>query len=239
MYKTAVLLAGGEGTRLRPVTYEMPKPLVPVQGKAILTWQVMWFAKAGVERFVVIVPPKWERAFSRWKQEIVQEIPVEIELWTEVQPMGTMGALVYHLAHRLGSDAFFVSNGDELKGLNLQAFADFHAQYGKGAVSLALVSVAQPQHYGVAEMDGEKIVRFHEKPEKPPTSLINSGLYLVDPAVFAEVEKEESFLMFEKDLFPRLAQEGRLFGCGLEGPWYDCGTLERWEKAIHEWPGVV
>lgn len=239
MYKTAVLLAGGEGTRLRPVTYEMPKPLVPVQGKAILTWQVLWFAKAGVEKFLVIIPPKWEQVFLRWKQETEKEIPVQIELWTEAQPMGTMGAFVHHLADRLGSESFFVSNGDELKGLNLLSFAEFHERNGKQAVSLALISVENPQHYGVAEMDGEKIVKFHEKPEKPPTSLINSGLYLVDPTVFSEVSKEKLFLMFEKDLFPRLASEGRLFGCGLTGPWYDCGTLERWEKAIHEWPGRV
>jgi mannose-1-phosphate guanylyltransferase len=84
-------------------------------------------------------------------------------------------------------------------------------------------------------MDGDRIIKFHEKPAHPPTNLISSGLYLVEPDAFHDVDRAQSFLMFEKDLFPRLAEERRLGGATLEGPWYDCGTLERWEKAIKEW----
>jgi mannose-1-phosphate guanylyltransferase len=84
-------------------------------------------------------------------------------------------------------------------------------------------------------MDGHRIKRFHEKPAVPPSTLISSGLYVIDPAVLTEADKTKSFLMFERDLFPRLAEEGRLGGCALEGPWYDCGTMERWERAIKEW----
>jgi NDP-sugar pyrophosphorylase family protein len=244
MITQAVVLAGGQGTRLRPVTYEIPKPLVPVQGKPILTWQARWFARAGVVSLLVIVPVRWVEAFRRWQKDLGEELPsLEIVLWEETEPLGTMGALVHELRPVLKQDAVFVTNGDELKGLDLAMLAAFHereAQDAKYAVSIALLQVPNPWDYGVAEMDGRKIRRFHEKPAQPPSNLINSGLYALRPSVLEELAGREKFLMFEKELFPMLAESGRLGGCALSGPWYDCGTLERWEKAIHEWrePGV-
>ncbi|MEK7473671.1 MAG: nucleotidyltransferase family protein [Patescibacteria group bacterium] len=229
MITRAVILAGGAGSRLRPVTLEIPKPLVPVQGKPILTWQTRWFARHGVERITVVAPKKWEAAFRAWAA--TQEC---VDLWVESEAMGTLGALVHHLGSGLGTDPVFVTNGDELKGLDLATLSSFHTAHAP-AITVALVRVPNPQDYGVAEMDGHRIKRFHEKPAVPPSTLISSGLYVLDPAVLSEVDKTKPFLMFEKDLFPRLAEEGRLGGCALEGPWYDCGTFERWEKAIAEW----
>lgn len=229
MITRAVILAGGEGSRLRPVTLEIPKPLVPVQGVPILTWQVRWFKRHGVERITVIAPKKWEDAFRAWAAS--QD---SADVWIEPDAMGTLGALVHHLRADLGCDPVFVTNGDELKGLDLATLASFHAEH-KPSATVALIRVPNPQDYGVAEMDEHRIRRFHEKPAVPPSTLISSGLYVIDPAVLSEIDKAKSFLMFERDLFPRLAEEGRLGGCALEGPWYDCGTMERWERAIKEW----
>lgn len=238
MIKQAVILAGGQGSRLRPVTLEIPKPLVPVQGVPIATWLVRWFARHGIERIVVIYPTRWKAAFESWKQSTITN-GVSIELFEEAEAMGTMGALVHSLT--LGTDPIFVTNGDELKGLDLTMLESSHTRLVRDghapAVSIALVRVPNPSEYGVAEMDDHRIVRFHEKPAIPPTTLISSGLYLIDPSVFSEVDRSEKFLMFEKHLFPRLAQEGRLAGCELDGQWYDCGTMERWERAIQEWRG--
>jgi NDP-sugar pyrophosphorylase family protein len=237
MITRAVILAGGEGSRLRPVTLEIPKPLVPVQGLPILTWQIRWFERHGVDRITVIAPKKWEDAFQRWSDAVgtihALSLP-KIDIWVEPEPLGTLGALVHHLGADLGNDPVFVTNGDELKGLDLAALASFHAEH-KPSATVALIRVPNPQDYGVAEMDGHRIKRFHEKPAVPPSTLISSGLYVIDPAVLTEADKTKSFLMFERDLFPRLAEEGRLGGCALEGPWYDCGTMERWERAIKEW----
>lgn len=242
----AVILAGGEGTRLRPITLEIPKPLVPVQGRPILTWQLRWMARHGVERVTVVIPPKWKDAFEAWRENVgaplagalgdgqAQGLPLRVDLWVEPEPMGTMGALVHHLRDVLGDEPTFVSNGDELKGLDLTALADFHAAH-RPAATIGLVRVPNPSDYGVAEMDGVRIARFHEKPAIPPSTLISSGLYVVEPSVFGEADRGKKFLMFEKDLFPALAAQGRLNGCALEGPWFDCGTMERWEKAIREW----
>lgn len=240
MIRKAVILAGGQGTRLRPVTLEIPKPLVPVQGVPIATWLCRWFVSHGVQMITVVYPSRWKSAFEQWARIVSQEISdATINLFEETEPMGTLGALVHLIEH--GAEPLFVTNGDELKSLDLHALQSAHMEWHRDGfapvVSIALVRVPNPSEYGVAEMDEARIVRFHEKPAVPPTTLISSGLYLVDPSVFAEVDHSKRFLMFEKDLFPRLAEEGRLAGCALEGQWYDCGTMERWERAIQEWKG--
>ncbi|KAA0206830.1 nucleotidyltransferase family protein [Candidatus Uhrbacteria bacterium] len=235
MIRYAIILAGGEGSRLRPVTLEIPKPLVPVQGLPILTWQARWFARHGVEHITVTAPKKWANAFETWAATIRDSrYAIRVDILVEPEPMGTLGALAHHLVSEMGDDPVFVSNGDELKGLDLDALSAFH-QAHRPAATVALIRVPNPSDYGVAEMEGHRIRRFHEKPEIPPSTLVSSGLYAIDPVVLSEIDRTKAFLMFEKDLFPRLAAEGRLGGCALDGPWYDCGTMERWEKAIREW----
>lgn len=243
MITRAVILAGGEGSRLRPMTLEIPKPLIPVQGRPILTWQARWMARHGVTQATVVIPPKWKEAFERWRNDVElthASIP-QISLWVEPEPMGTMGAFVHHLHDRFTED-FFVTNGDELIGLDLSALGALHreriAASPSHAATMGLIRVPNPSDYGVVEMDGPKIVRFHEKPAHPPTDLINAGLYAVSPQALQVPDRSRAFLMFEKDLFPQLAEQGRLAGCVLDGPWFDCGTMERWEKAIREWKEI-
>ena len=102
--------------------------------------------------------------------------------------------------------------------------------------TIALVEHEEPQHYGVAVMDGDLIAEFREKPRKPPTNLINSGTYLLDPVVLTHYPGEEpAFSMLEKELFPTLAEQGVLQGYQWRGSWHDCGTLDRYHQAIEEW----
>lgn len=220
-----------------PVTLEIPKPLVPVQGRPILSWQVQLFAQHGVTDVLVIVPQSVRPLFDKWQREASEQFPsVRLELWSEPEAMGTMGALVHEFSNRFRGISIFVTNGDELKGFDLTALADFHTA-GQHAATIALTRVPNPSDYGVAEMEGSRIVKFHEKPKDPPSNLINSGLYVIEPAAFEDVDHSQKYLMFEKDFFPMLASSGRLGGCAVDGQWYDCGTLERWERAIREWKG--
>ncbi len=231
------------------MTLETPKPLVTVQGTPIATWLLQLFAKHGVEDVTVIYPTAWKNKFEEWGESVPHtsyRVP-RIELHEEREPMGTMGALVHEVD--LGDAPVFVTNGDELKGLDLARLSGFHEEQKRAdpqhAATIALVRVPNPSEYGVAEMDGHRIVRFHEKPAIPPSTLISSGLYVIEPDVLKETVGANNhsplpkFLMFEKDLFPQLAEQRRLAGCQLEGQWYDCGTLERWEKAIKEWQGLA
>lgn len=238
MIKHAIILAGGSGTRLRPVTLETPKPLVTVQGLPIATWQVRWLARYGVEKITIVIAPKWQTHFAHWAREMRERTPVKIDIHAESEPMGTLGALVHHLASTLEGPVI-VTNGDELKGLNLLALVETHtrlkAETENHAATVGLIRVFNPSDYGVAEMDGERIIKFHEKPAHPPTNFINAGLYVIEARALTEMDRSRTMLMFEKDFFPQMAEARRLGGCALEGPWYDCGTLERWEKAINEW----
>lgn len=238
MIRHAIILAGGGGTRLRPVTLEIPKPLVPVQGLPIISWQVRWLVRHGVKKVTLVIAPKWRVHFTRWAEELMKELPVLIELHEESEPMGTMGAITHHLSSQF-TEPTIITNGDELKGLDLAVLEATHHALKQSnpehKATVGLIRVFNPSDYGVAEMEGDRVIKFHEKPAHPPTNLISSGLYLVEPDAFQDVDRSKTFLMFEKDLFPRLAEERRLGGATLEGPWYDCGTLERWEKAIKEW----
>ncbi len=246
MFEQAVILAGGQGTRLRPITYEISKQLIPVQGKPIMTWLVRWLSRYGVKRVLIITSVKWHSAYEEWRDALPKKEPqltCAVDLWCEPEPMGTLGALVHHLVPMFDQRPFILTNGDELKGFSLDRLAEFHLaqceQHDRYGATLALREVPNPSDYGVAEMEGDRIIRYHEKPASPPSNLVNSGLYVIEPSAFDVVDHAKKFLMMEMDLFPQLAAAGRLGGCVLEGQWFDCGNLARWETAIKEWKEVV
>lgn len=232
MIREALIHAGGQGTRLRPVTYEIPKPLVPVQGLPILTWQVRWLVRYGIERVVITISPRWKEAFERWRTELV--LPVQIEFMEETEPLGTLGGLVHLFPETFGGRSIVVTNGDELKGFNLQDLFTVHERE-EYLATLGTVEVAEPQHYGIPETEGTKVLRYREKPTDPTSRFAHAGLYCVDTKKLLERPFSKRFLMFEQDVFPASAMEGVLGAVALSGPWYDCGTLERWERAIQEW----
>lgn len=232
-----MILAGGLGTRLRPITYEIPKPLVPVKKKPIINHLIDFFHRSKVDEIGVLTSRMHEPDFERWRKMWREEMPDEkITVFYEEVPRGTFGGFgMEQVRDWIGNKPFLVSNGDELKEFDLRRLIDFHSSHD-GTGTLALVEVPNPQHYGVPVMDGTKIVEFLEKPENPPSNHINSGLYMYNPEVFtyADFSKEKE-IMSEKHIFPQLARAGKLHGIKLDGRWYDCGTLERWEKAIKEW----
>jgi NDP-sugar pyrophosphorylase family protein len=232
MIREALIHAGGQGTRLRPVTYEIPKPLVPVQGLPILTWQVRWLTRYGIERIVVTISPQWRENFTRWRDEL--SLPVTIELIEETEPLGTLGGLIHLFPEAFSGRSIVVTNGDELKGFDLNTLFRVHEE-GRYLATLGLVEVKEPQHYGIPDMEGTRVVRYREKPVDPSSNFAHAGLYCVDTGRLLKRPFAERFLMFERDVFPVAATEGVLGAAPLAGPWYDCGTLERWERAIHEW----
>ena len=98
------------------------------------------------------------------------------------------------------------------------------------------MKVEKPQEYGVPIMRGDYITEFLEKPQDPPSDYVSSGLYILSPEILEYADPKKEFLMIEKDIFPVVAKENKLAGIKFEhARWYDCGSLERWEKAIKEW----
>jgi NDP-sugar pyrophosphorylase family protein len=231
--RTAMILCGGEGTRLRPITYEIPKALVPVRGKPILEHIFDLLKKYGISDVILSV--------GYMKEKIINEKPawtklgMGISFVEEDKPLGTGGPL--RLAKDRLTRTFILSNGDELKDINVMDMYEVHRR-NRALVTLALTTVDDPSQYGVARLEGERIVDFIEKPRKgeAPSNLINAGFSIVEPEVIDMIPK--GFCSFEKEILPKIAKSGRLYGFPFSGQWFDTGTLERYERALKGWKGV-
>ncbi len=231
----AVILAGGMGTRLRPITYEIPKPLVPVQKKPILNHLVEWALRGGAEEVGVLAARMHEADFRRWQKAWTGELPFEkVSIFYEEAPRGTFGGMEL-LKDWLGQETFLMTNGDDLKELDLPEMLALHKKEN-ALGTLALVEVPDARSKGVPVREGSRIVQFLEKPENPPSNHVNAGIYLLEPEVFAHADFSKDQVSIERDVFPKLVALGRLHGYEMDkGRWYDCGTMENWEKAIKEW----
>jgi len=227
----AVILAGGKGTRLYPITREIPKPLLPIQKKPIINYLVDLFRKHGIHQIAVLVSSEFTEDFHWWNKRYYPD--QEILIVEEKEPLGTFGGIGL-LKEWIGDCSFFLTNGDELKDVDLGAIAQYH-RGSEALATIALVEVERPQEYGVVLCDAQgRVTQFIEKPAHPPSRFISSGLYLCSPKILDFVPVAQ-FCMIEKDIFPKLAQEGKLAGFQFRGKWTDCGTWERYEKAIQEW----
>ncbi|MBU0898682.1 MAG: NTP transferase domain-containing protein [Nanoarchaeota archaeon] len=229
--KTAVVLCGGKGTRLRPITYEIPKVMMPVQGKMLIEHIFDLFKKHDINNIVLCV--------GYLKDKIKEQIGngfkygVNVTYVEEDDALGTAGPLkLMQQQGKLPTEPFIVSNGDELKDMDLNAMYEVHKK-SSNLATIALAAVDNPSSYGVARLTGNKILEFIEKPENPPSNFINAGLYILDPKIIELIPDGHS--MLEKDVFPKLAKDNNLFGFPFDGQWFDTGTPERYEKAIKEW----
>lgn len=227
------ILAGGEGTRLRPLTLEIPKPLLPVGKIPIITYLIDLYLKSGVNDIKINIQKKHLEDFYKWKATYFPGS--KIELVVEPKFSGTFTPIAKKVDSKWFSEPIVVSNGDELKELNLKAMINWHFKKKKGLVTVGLVKVGNPRVYGVAKMKGDKIIEFIEKPKDPPSFYINSGLYIMNPEIRKYHPPKAKFAMLETNLFPRLAKEGKLFGYKWQGKWFDCGDFSRWETAIRGW----
>ena len=231
----AIILAGGSGTRLRPVTLEIPKPLLTVRRKPILNYLIEFFRAHGVTDTTVVIHKDHAGDYAWWKKRYRKELPKRLRLFAEPKPLGTFGAMKY-LKSEL-KESFILSNGDELKDFDLADFIRAHRENPDHPVAtIALVKVPNPSQYGVPVMNGSRIREFLEKPANPPSSYVSSGIYVLEPEVFTYADFKKGFLMIEKDVFPRLAAAGKLAGYKVKDyRWFPCDTIEKWEKAIREW----
>ena len=227
--KQAFILAGGKGTRLKPITHEIPKPLIPLHGKPIIEYSLDLFKKFGIKDIIISVGFKKEKIKEYFGDG--KRFGVNITYIEEDEPLGTAGPL--KLAKKFLKSSFIACNADELKEIDLMDMFMFHKE-NNALGTIALTSVEDTSKYGVANLAGNKILDFVEKPskEEAPSNFINSGLYILESEVIDYVP--EGFAMLEKDVFPKLAQEGKLFGYPFSGYWKPIGDLKQYEEAISD-----
>lgn len=215
----AVILAGGRGTRLGPITDGMPKPLVPVAGKPVLSHILSLLASHGIRDAVVTLGYRAEDIRDYLDENGTEGIRLRIR--EEEKPLGTAGAL-RELAGFL-SDPFLVISGDAMTDFDLTAALGYHREHG-GVGTILTSESDTPHEFGVIEKDETgKIVRFVEKPPRGlyASAEINAGVYILDKSVLSLV-KRDGETDFSRDLFPALL--GSLYACRLPGYWCDVGT---------------
>lgn len=228
----AVILAGGRGTRMRPFTYEVPKPMIPVQGKPLLQHIVELLRKYDIRDIILstgYMGDKIREYFGNGSR-----FGVDVSYVEEKEELGTAGSL--NLMKGMLNGTFLMFNGDILANIDLHDFIVFHRE-NRALATIALTPVKDPSRFGVARLRGNRILEFIEKPKNNIRSkLINAGVYVLEPEVVEYVP--EGRAMMEKDVFPRLAEENKLFGYPFDGQWFDTGTHEAYENAIKKWKGI-
>jgi mannose-1-phosphate guanylyltransferase len=217
----AVVLVGGEGTRLRPLTHTIPKPMLPIANRPFLEHQIAHLRAHGIDRVVL--------ACGYRPDAIRAYFGAELEYVVEPQPLGTGGAIAY--AARALSETFVVANGDVLTDLDLSALVRFHRDR-EARMTLALHPVEDPSRYGVVvtAADGA-VTAFVEKPAPgtAPAVTISAGTYVVEPAVLDLIPAGRA-VSVEYEVFPLLVGAG-LYARSSDGYWRDIGTPESYLAA--------
>ncbi|MBD3388548.1 MAG: NTP transferase domain-containing protein [Candidatus Altiarchaeales archaeon] len=231
--RKAVILAGGKGTRMRPLTYEMPKPMIPLKGKPLVQHIIELCRKYDIREIIMSTGYLGEKIREHFGDG--SHLGVDIQYVEEKEELGTAGPL--RLAEKHLDGPFLMFNGDVLSDIDLSQLISFHTEQ-KATATIALTQVDDTSAFGVARLTGHTIVGFIEKPKAGEESkLINAGVYVLEPEVIDYIPKGKA--MMETDVFPKLSAEGKLFGYPFHGQWFDTGTPEAYEKAIKNWKGII
>jgi mannose-1-phosphate guanylyltransferase/phosphomannomutase len=225
----AVVMAGGEGTRLRPLTSNQPKPMVPIVGKPCMEHILDLLRRHGMNEVVVTLAFMPQAIRTYFGDGTALEIDVDYSV--EEQPLGTAGSV--RLARERLDETFLVISGDALCDVDLTSLIAAHREKG-AAVTIGLKSVDNPLEFGIVVTDADgRVERFLEKPSwgQVFSDTINTGIYVLEPEVLRHIPADRPY-DFSKELFPLLLEMGRpIYGHVLDGYWQDIGNLEQFRQA--------
>ncbi len=226
----AVVLVGGFGTRLRPLTLTVPKPMLPIGHVPMIARLVDRLGRGGVTDVVLALgfrPEPFVEAFPDGRCG-----DVALTYAVEPEPLDTAGAIKFAAEFAGIDDTFVVANGDVMTDLDVSALIDAHRSFGAEA-TLHLIGVADPSAFGVVDLADDGSVRsFVEKPAPgtEPSNLINAGTYVFEPSVLARIPSDTK-VSVERDTFPRVVADGGLFGFATDDYWIDAGVPELYRSA--------
>jgi mannose-1-phosphate guanylyltransferase len=227
----ALVLAGGQGTRLRPLTLTTPKPVMPLAGRPFLTFMLSWLKRHGVDDAILSCG-----FMSAAVEEVLGDSYDGIRLHhvVEEEKLDTAGPVRLAYDEGLLQERLFVLNGDCLADLDLSAELEFHKSVG-ARITLALMAVEDTSAYGVVPTDDDgRVEAFLEKQSGPvPTNRINAGAYVLERSVVEERIASGRPVSFEREVFPGLVGDG-LYGWESAGYWIDIGTPERYLEATYD-----
>ena len=226
----SIILVGGEGTRLRPLTYETPKQMLPLVGVPMIECVFETLAKHGVTDAVLSLGYLPDRFIEAYPSGVISGVNVTYAV--EPEPLDTSGAIRFAAAHAGIDETFLVLNGDVLTDLDITKLVAFHHSHHAEA-TIALHPVEDPSRFGVVPTTPEgRVIAFVEKPprEEAPTNLINAGTYVFEPSVLARIASQGR-VSVERDTFPALAEAGTLYAMPDDAYWLDTGTPQAFLQA--------
>ncbi len=226
--RQAIILVGGEGRRLRPITSRVPKPVAPVFDRPFVSYILENLVRHGVEHAIFSTGFLAEAIEAEIGDGSAYGLRVDYAV--EDEPLGTAGAIA-NCEEFLDGGSFFVFNGDVLSDVDLTAFAALHADRGATG-TIFLTAVDDPRRYGLVRLQPDgAVASFIEKPgEWEGEALINAGVYVLEPEVLEMIPRGRLFSI-ERGVFPSLAQAGVLYGFVGRGYWRDIGTPESYLQA--------
>lgn len=222
----AVILVGGEGTRLRPLTYAVVKAMVPVLNRPFIEYVIRHLSSHNIKEIILAMGYKPDCIIDCFGG--ASHLGAKLIYSVESEPLGTAGAIKNAEEHI--EDTVFVLNGDVFTDIDLKDMLQFHRQK-KAKVTIALTPVEDPTRFGVVEIDKEQRVRrFVEKPSRDQvmSNVINAGVYILEAEVVKGIPKGK-YCMFERDVFPALLANGEpVYGYTIDAYWIDTGTPEQY-----------
>src|SRR5215207_9905347 len=228
----AVVLVGGQGTRLRPLTYDIPKSLVPLRNRPFIGYMLDFLRGAGLDGAVLSLGylPDPIQAYLCDKQDLVG---FSVDYAVEDHALGTAGGIKN--AEKYLDDTLVVVNGDVLTGMDLSRAIQVH-KASDALATIVLTSLEDPTAYGLVEVDHEMLVhRFIEKPaaDEVTTNLVNAGVYVLEPEVLGLIPAHRE-VSIEREIFPELQESGRLRANITSSYWRDIGTPRSYLAASHD-----
>nr|ACK87007.1 GDP-mannose pyrophosphorylase [Carica papaya] len=219
----ALILVGGFGTRLRPLTLSMPKPLVDFANKPMILHQIEALKAAGVSEVILAINYQPE-VMLNFLKEFEKKLEIKITCSQETEPLGTAGPLALARDKLIdeSGEPFFVLNSDVISEYPLTEMIKFHNSHG-GEASIMVTKVDEPSKYGVVVIEEAtgKVEKFVEKPKIFVGNKINAGIYLLNPSVLDRIQLRPTSI--EKEVFPEIAAENKLYAMVLPGFWMDIG----------------
>ena len=226
----AIILVGGFGTRLRPLTNDKPKQMLTVGNKPMLENVIQELSQHGITEVILSMGFKPDIFIDKYPEEVCAGLPLKYVV--EPTPLDTAGAIRFAVAESGIKDTFLVCNGDVITETDLSELIDFHKAITAEA-TISLTPTSNPSQYGIVPTDKSgKVTGFIEKPSGPDfeTNLINAGYYVMEPSVVNRIANDRP-VSVETEIFPNMVEDERLFAVPSDRYWIDAGTPETFLKA--------
>ena len=231
--RIAIILAGGQGLKIRPFTFEMPKGMIPVNNRPVLLHTVENLRRHDVRDIIISLGHQGGKIKQYFGDG--SKFGVHITYIEQGKNESGTAAPLLQAKKSIGNQPFFLYYGDVLANIDLNDMVDFHVTATGSVATMALTTVAKSSDWGVVRLQGSRVYSFLEKPDarKDLSRVINAGVYIFEPKIFEYLKLETKRI--EKEIIPKLVNEHKLAGYLFAGQWFDVGNPDSYQQATKEW----